>query len=206
MPNEFAEQTDTVEVESTEEEAIVENTIVESVDHTDAAEAQTAEEVEEEFAEEDDDKDDSEAAEEFSSENKEEDEETESTNTFTLEEYEELAKENESLRAEIESLREFKLAVENEQKDALFNQFPYNTLSEEDIKEVKEHKSDYSLDEIESKLAVMYVKKGAQFTAQESEENTEETEDEDAITTFSLDGEVTGPMSALQEALRNTVH
>ena len=209
MPKEFAEQTETVEVESAveqeETEVTLENTVAEdAVDNTDAEEAPAAE-VEGDFEAEDDDKDDSEAEEEYSSENKDEDE-AEPATEHTLEEYEALVSENESLRAEIETLREFKLAVENEQKDALFNKFPYNTLSEEDVKEIVEHKSDYSLDEIKSKLAVIYVEKGVQFNAQETEESVDDSEDEDAITTFSLDGEVAGPLTELQEALRKTIH
>lgn len=208
MPNKFAEQTETVEVESAvetqEEEVKAEASLAEeTVDNTDAEEAPAAE-AEGEFEAEGDDKDDPEANFDEAEENKDSEVEAPATE-HTLEEYEALVAENESLRAEIESLREFKLSVENEQKDALFNKFPYNTLSEEDVKEVKEHKSDYSLEEIKSKLAVIYVEKGVQFTAQ-AEEEVEEAEDEDAITTFSLDGEITGPMSALQEALRNTVH
>lgn len=205
MPNEFAEQTNAVEEESTEKEFAAEEVVEETVDHTDADEAIETEATEE-FAEEEDNKEESESAEEFTSEEIEEEEESESEAEFSLEDYNALAAENESLRAEIESLREFKLTVENEQKDALFEKFPYNTLSEEDVKDVKEHKSDYSLDEIKSKLAVIYVEKGVQFTAQETEESVEEDDDEEAISTFSLDGEITGPMSALQEALRNTVH
>ena len=38
-----------------------------------------------------------------------------------------------------------------------------------------------------------------------NEMEEEEVEDEDAITTFSLDGEIAGPLTALQEALRKTV-
>ena len=212
MPNKFAEQTETVEVESTvetqeEEEVNTEAALneEEAVDNTDAEDAPAAE-AEGEFEAEGDDKDDPEA--DFVETEGNKDSEVEAPATeHTLEEYEALVSENESLRAEVESLREFKLSVENEQKDALFNKFPYNTLSAEDVKEIKEHKSEYSLEEIKSKLAVIYVEKGVQFTAPaESKEAEEEAEDEDAITTFSLDGEITGPMSALQEALRNTVH
>ena len=82
--------------------------------------------------------------------------------------------------------------------------FPYNTLSAEDKREVMEHKSEYSLDEIKAKLAVIYIEKGVQFAA-ETEESSEQAEDEEAITTFSLDGEVAGFVSPLQEALRKTI-
>ena len=209
MPDEFAEQTETVEeVESTENEfaAEVEETEIaeETVDYTDAEEAPETE-AEVEFAESDDDKDDSEEAEaEFTAENKESEvEEEQPVSNFTDEEYEALKSENESLRAEVASLREFKLTVENEQKDALMDSFPYNTLSAEDKRDVIEHKSEYSLDEIKAKLAVIYIEKGVQFAA-ETEESSEQAEDEEAITTFSLDGEVAGFVSPLQEALRKT--
>ena len=213
MPNEFAEQTETAEVsESTEfvaevTEEVVEETVEvaeEPVDYTNAEEAPETEEVETEFAADDDDKDDSDDAEDSDSEDKDEDEEKKPASTHTLEEYEALENEIESLRAEVEALREFKLAVENEQKDALMDSFPYNTLSAEDKREVMEHKSEYSLDEIKAKLAVIYVEKGVQFTAQEAEVE-ESAEDEEALTTFSLDGEVVGPMSGLQEALHKTM-
>ena len=211
MPDEFAEQTETVEeVESTETEfaaveEVVEEVAEETVDYTNAEEAPETE-AEVEFAEKDDDKDDSDDADESESEDKDEDEDEDErpASNHTLEEYEALESEVESLRAEIEVLREFKLTVENEQKDALMDSFPYNTLSEEDKREVMEHKSEYSLDEIKAKLAVIYVEKGVQFAAETEEVASEAEEDEEAITTFSLDGEVAGPLSELQEALRKT--
>lgn len=120
----------------------------------------------------------------------------------SLEEFEALTTEVESLRAEVAALREFKLSVENEQKDALMNSWPYNTLSAEDTADVVAHKSEYSLDEIKAKLAVIYVEKGVQFAAEPKEQTQEEAED--AITTFSLDGEVAEFESDLQRALRET--
>mgnify|MGYP006988850782 CR=1 FL=1 len=209
MSNKFAKQTETAEV--TESAAAEEFTEVpaeekteEAVDYTNAEEAPAAE-AEVEFKADDDDKDDSKADDDSSSEDKDDDEEDKKpASNHTVEEYEALESEVESLRAEVESLREFKLSVENERKDALMKSFPYNTLSEEDMKDVVEHKSEYSLEEIKSKLAVMIVEKGVQFTVNEPEK--EEKAAEDDITTFSLDGEVTGVMSGLQEALRNTIH
>ena len=204
MPNEFAEQTETAEVnESTEFTEETQEVTEEPVDYTDAEEAPATEEVQEEFAKDDDDKDDSDDAKESDSE-EDDDKKKKPASEHTLEEYEALASEVESLRAEVESLREFKLTVENEQKDALMDSFPYNTLSAEDKAEVMEHKSEFSLEEIEAKLAVIYVKKGVHFSADEAEKSAEEP-DESAITTFSLDGEVVGPMSGLQEALHKTM-
>jgi hypothetical protein len=213
MPKEFAEQTETAEVnesaEFTEEKAetneIVEAEVAEeAADYTNAEEAPATEEVGTEFKSDDDDKDDSEDEDESDSEDKDEDDDKKKpASEHSLEEFEALNAELESLRAEIESLREFKLTVENEQKDALMDSFPYNTLSAEDKAEVMEHKSEYSLDEIKAKLAVIYVEKGVQFSAHE-DNSIEEGQDEDTITTFSLDGEVAEPLSGLQEALRKT--
>lgn len=209
MPNEFAEQTETAEVnESTEFAEVAEEkaeVTEETVDYTNAEEAPAAGEAETEFKSNDDDKDDSEDEEASDSEDEEDDDDDKKpASNHSLEEFETLNAELESLRAEVESLREFKLAVENEQKDALMDSFPYNTLSAEDKAEVMEHKSEYSLDEIKAKLAVIYVEKGVQFSAHEDTSAAEEEQDEEAITTFSLDGEVAEPLSGLQEALRKT--
>lgn len=207
MSNKFAEQTETAEVIESTEFTETEEVKEETVDYTNAEEAPEAE-AEADFVAKDDDKDDSKAKDndsDDSSDDKDEDdddEEKKPASNHTLEEYEALQSEVESLRAEIESLREFKLSVENEQKDALMKSFPYNTLSAEDIKDVVEHKSEYSLDEIKAKLAVIYVEKGVQFTAEETKKE-EEVVEEEAVTTFSLDGEVTGIVSGLQEALHN---
>lgn len=211
MPKDkFAEQTETVEeeVKSTEfetaEETSEEEAEKDSVDYTNAEEAPKAEEASDEFKSEDDDKDDSED-EKDDVDDDDDDDKKKPASAHSLEEFEQLTTELESLRAEIKELREFKLTVENEQKDALIKSFPYNTLSQEDIAEVVEHKSDYSLEEIESKLAVIYVKKGVQFTAPETEK-VEEAEKEEDITTFSLeDSGVAESLTELQEVLRNTL-
>ena len=114
-----------------------------------------------------------------------------------------------SLRAEVEELREFKLGIENQQKDALINS--YHMLSDEDKADVIEHKSEYSLEEIESKLAVIYVKKNVDFDsltgkAEEIEFEAEPVkEEEDPSLTFSLDDEVAGFVPTMVQALRQTV-
>ena len=207
MPNEFAEQTETVEETSTEFSEVTEEvTTEEPVDYTEAEEAPAAE-AEGQFEKKDDDKDDSEKSDDAASDSgdkdddEDDDEKKKPASKNSLEEYEALKEEVETLRAEIETLREFKLTVENEQKDALMDSWPYNTLSDEDKADVIAHKSEYSLDEIKAKLAVIYVEKGVQFAA---EETKEEESAEEAITTFSLDGEVAEVESDLQRALRET--
>ena len=108
-----------------------------------------------------------------------------------------------ALRAEVESLREFKLNVENAQKDELINSF--FMLNDEDKKDVIENKSQYTLEEIKSKLSVIYVEKNVDFSM--DNQNEEAEIEETPATTFSLDDdEVAGFVSPLQEALRRTVH
>ena len=59
-------------------------------------------------------------------------------------------------------------------------------LSDEDKKDVIEHKNEYTLDEIESKLAVIGFRKGINFSYQD---NTNETNEiNDTVTTFELNG------------------
>ena len=198
--NETEEVTET-EFEVAETEEVAEEP---AVDYTDAEEAPETE-VEAEFEAKDDDKDDSDDDNDSESDDKDDDEEKKAASKNSLEDYEALEAEVESLRAEVESLREFKLSVENEQKDALINSYPYNTLAAEVTAEVVEHKSEYSLEEIESKLAVLYVKHGVDF---EAESKSEEESEEESITTFSLDseGQGAGFVSELQEALRSTLN
>ena len=206
MPEEFAEQTKTAEVKSAETaEVEFTETPEESVDNS-GAEAAVDNIAEEgaEFEKTDDGKDDSEisSAEFEASENK--DEEVEDTPIqYSQEEYAALQEEVETLRAEVEALREFKLNVENEQKDALINS--YYMLSDEDKREVMEHKAEFSLDEIKAKLAVIYVEKNVDFSALEehSQVEGETSEEEDPAMTFSLDSETADFVTPLQELLRS---
>lgn len=207
MPEEFAEQTETTEEQSTEfvEETVEETVAEESVDYTSAEEAPVDAEAENgEFEKSEEDKDDSEDPSADFSENKEAEEEPASE--YSAEEFAALQEEIEALRAECQELREFKLNVENEQKDALINS--YYMLSEEDKREIMEHKSEFTLDEIKAKLAVIYVEKNVDFSTLDGQpevEMQEKVEEEDPITTFSLDEEPAGFVSPLQEALRRTL-
>ncbi len=207
MPEEFAEQTETLEEQSTEfvEETVEETVAEESVDYTSAEEAPVDVEAKNgEFEMSEEDKDDSEDSSVDFSENKESEEEPASE--YSAEEFAALQEEIEALRAECQELREFKLNVENEQKDALINS--YYMLSEEDKREVMEHKSEFTLDEIKSKLAVIYVEKNVDFSTLDGQpevEMQEKVEEENPITTFSLDEEPAGFVSPLQEALRRTL-
>ena len=61
-------------------------------------------------------------------------------------------------------------------------------LSDEDKKDVIEHKSEYSLEEIESKLALIGYRKGVNFNLDTSSENEEskEEQDESPVVTFDI--------------------
>ena len=103
--------------------------------------------------------------------------ETSVTSTFALEQ------ENEKLRAELESLRQFKLSIEREQKDALIAK--YHMLSDEDKADVIAHKDEYTLEQIDEKLALIYVRKNVDFSTVDGHQ--EEEVDMDSILSFSLD-------------------
>lgn len=123
-------------------------------------------------------------------------------NQHSLEEFEALQAELDTLRAEVKELREFKLNVENQQKDALIAS--YHMLSDEDKAEVIAHKSEFSLDEIKAKLAVIYVEKNVNFDMIDGQEEVEDNDPTPAMT-FSLDEEASEGVPAFIEALRHTV-
>lgn len=121
---------------------------------------------------------------------------------YTVEQYESLLAENEALKDEVEKLRSFKLAVEDKEKDKLIAK--YFMLDDEDKAEIIAHKSEYSLAEIESKLALIYVNKNVDFSGVASDAEDIE-EDSAPSTTFSLDDEVEGiAVDGIVRALRAT--
>ena len=107
------------------------------------------------------------------------------------------------LESEVAELRAFKLARENEEKDELFKK--YAMLDGEDIEHLVQTKEQYSLNELEAQLALLYVQKNVDFSTIDGKPEAEPVVEEDPITTFSLDSEVSGPVPALVELLRQTV-
>jgi len=107
----------------------------------------------------------------------------------------------EEAKAELEVLREFKLGIENQQKDELIAK--YHMLSDEARNEISEHKAEYTIEQIEAKLALAFVKENVDFS--EVDGKKAEVEDhEDPITTFSLDAAVdTNLVSPVLQALRD---
>ena len=129
------------------------------------------------------DSDDDDSADE---EKKDDEEDKKKKFTVLEQEYNELQTSYASLKEEVEELRTFKKKIEDKEKDDLIKDF--YMLSDEDKKDVIEHKSEYSLEDIKSKLAVICFEKKVNFNLDTSSENEESTveEDENPVTTFDI--------------------
>lgn len=189
------DETANEELASVEEEF----TETETVEDTETV-VETVEETAEDFVDKKE-KEDSDDKDEDDSDDDDDEDKKKPANQHSLEEFEALQAELESLRAEIKELREFKLEVENQQKDALIAS--YHMLSDEDKAEVIAHKSEFSLDKIKAKLAVIYVEKNVNFDMIDGQEEVED--DPTPAMTFSLDEEASEGVPAFIEALRHTV-
>nr|DAQ00777.1 MAG TPA: hypothetical protein [Caudoviricetes sp.] len=86
-----------------------------------------------------------------------------------------------TVTAERDELLTFKQEVEDAEKDALIDKF--YMLGDEDKKDVIENKRNYSLDEIESKLAVVCYRKKISFEPAKPEQ-----EKDSPVVTFNLSG------------------
>lgn len=111
--------------------------------------------------------------------------ETFSLSQDELQELEELRAFKLEHEKELEELRAFKLAQENEAKDEMINK--YHMLTDEDKAEIIEHKAEYTLQQIEEKLALVYVNKNVDFS---TVDGLPEKEEIDNSFTFSLDSSV----------------
>ena len=108
-----------------------------------------------------------------------------------------------AIEAELEELRAFKRSVENKEKDALINK--YHMLSDEEKAEVVAHKEEYTLEQIDEKLALIYVRNNVDFSTVDGHPQTDESGAAEAgILNFSLnDGDNAGDVvDELQQALR----
>lgn len=95
--------------------------------------------------------------------------------------YEDLKTEFTALKASYEGLVDFKNQVEDKEKDKMIASF--YMLDDEDKKDVIANKSKYTLDEIESKLSVICVRKKVNFDLDKEVESEKE-----APAIYSLDG------------------
>lgn len=124
--------------------------------------------VTEDFAKEDDKKkeeDDKNSENKEEDDKKEDDKKKEEEDKFALlsQSLEEQKAAYAELEAKYQALVEFKNEVDLEKKNKLISEFSF--LSEEDLADVKANISNYSLDEIESKLSVIAVRKKVNFSA-----------------------------------------
>lgn len=144
----------------------------------------------------DEESDDSEDAEDAADE-EEEDEEDKPKNKHSL-------AEDSDIMAELAELREFKLNYERAQKDEVINK--YHMLSDEDKADVVAHKDEYSLEQIDEKLALVYVRKNVDFSTVDGRPETEEVAEEAPLLAFSLDEssimDNAEPVDGLQDVLR----
>lgn len=153
-------------------------------------------EPEEESKDEPESTDEDESEDESKSADEDEDEKKEPENKHALAE---LQAAYDSLLEEVESLRQFKAERVSADKDALIAK--YHMLSDEDKAEVIDNKDSLSMDEIESKLALIYVNKNVDF---ETIDGSVEVADAPA-STFSVESidcteEVDPFIAALREA------
>ena len=109
-----------------------------------------------------------------------------------------------SMMEELAALREFKLSIENKEKDALIAK--YHMLSDEDKADVVAHKEEYTMEQIDEKLALVYVRKNVDFSTVDGHKEEEREEDVESLLSFSLNDENNGNaeiVSDIQAAFRD---
>ena len=107
-----------------------------------------------------------------------------------------------ALEGEIETLKEFKLIAERKEKQQMIDSF--YMLSDNDKREVTDNIDNYTVDEIEAKLAVFCLRNHINFG---NEQQQEEQKPEDKLTTmFSLDNGNQDSAPDWIKAVRNTAN
>lgn len=218
------------EVQASEETLFEANEEVEETSVEDAPEV-VAEETAEEFAAEESEEGNGTAEEEFAKDNKKEEDEKPSddkkddsdddskdddfedddkkkpSGKNSLEEVQiqlsELQTQYSALLEEVEQLREFKAEREDADKQAIIDK--YHMLSDEDKADVIANKRQFTCDEIEAKLALVYVQKNVDF---DSVDGKVEVDAPAPITTFSLDEDISTEEAGedlFLNALRDTI-
>jgi len=105
----------------------------------------------------------------------------------------ELTEKFSTLEAEAKELRAFKAERISADKDAMIAK--YHMLSDEDKADIIANKDKFTLSEIESKLALLYVKKNVNF-------DEDEDESVEPLTSFSLEDTDAGDVDPMLNALR----
>lgn len=198
MPKENVESVEVEPTTTVEKEAPVVEEFAENVETNKNVES-SEDSAEETFAKEEekkDDKKDSDSEDKEDEKKPEKKHELENQVSELSEQLKELTDKFTALEVEAEELRKFKAERINADKDAMIAK--YHMLSDEDKAEIIADKDKFTLGEIESKLALLYVQKNVNFDEEEEVDST-------PLTTFSLDDETIAedadPMlSALREA------
>lgn len=177
------------------------STIVEGQDpiQTLPAEDFTTQNKEDKDNQNDDDNDEGNEDNNADEEDKNKDKEDDKTKHELETQLEEMQTKFSELENKYNELVAFKTKVDNEQKDALIKSF--YMLSDEDKKDVIENKSKYSLEEIEAKLSVICFRNKVNFDLEDKSQNQN---DENVITTFSLNNAEGNSIPAWITALKNT--
>lgn len=226
MPKDFTVTSEGVEVETVEEAVEVE-TAVEVEEPQSAEEEEVEVEPEAPVVEEEvevatehtiSDDADSETSEEFV-EKKEEDETEEVPASEEEQTEEEAPAEDEddkkktqhsldeakfaAIEAELEELRAFKLAVEREKKQAVIDK--YHMLSDEEKAPIVANMDEYTLEQIDEKLALVYVRNNVDFNTVDGHPAEQENAPREGILSFSLDNDVddTEAVDDVQQILRD---
>lgn len=204
MPKENVESVEVEPTATVEEEAPVVEEFAEDVETNEDVKS-SEDSAEETFAEESKKKEDDSDDSDDESDDSDDDEykkkpgkkcELENQVSELSEQLKELTDKFTALEAEAEELRKFKAERIDADKDAMIAK--YHMLSDEDKAEIIADKDKFTLGEIESKLALLYVQKNVNFDEEEEIDST-------PLTTFSLDDETIAEdadpiLSALREA------
>ena len=92
-----------------------------------------------------------------------------------------------ALEAELEELRAFKLSVEREKKQAVIDK--YHMLSDDEKAPVVAHMDEYSLEQIDEKLALVYVRNNVDFKTDYGHPVEQENTPREVILSFYLDND-----------------
>ena len=178
----------------------------EDVEENDSDVSSDFEKKDEEESEEEEEE--AEEGEENTDEDKEEEDDEKKKYSLLLDQYTELENKYNALTADFSALQNtnkelvtFKNQIEDQQKDALINQF--YMLSDEDKKDVIENKANYSLDEIKAKLSVICFDKKVSFMLEDTDDS-DNKDKKDETMTFNLDNNLETGLPDWVKAVKDT--
>ena len=190
------------EVEVEPEAPVVEEEVEVETEHTisDDADSETSEEFVEKKKEEEEDSAPASDEQEEDEEDKKKAVVDSKKKRCSLEDSEERLS---ALEAELEELRAFKRSVEREKKQAVIDK--YHMLSDEEKASVVAHMDEYTLEQIDEKLALVYVRNNVDFNTVDGHPVEQESTPREGILSFSLDNDVdnTEAVDDVQQILRD---